>query len=149
MIIEFWRRSFVDQGRLDALISSGLLHEGDYLLHGSEEVPEPPTGFVVSFVHFHERGFAMPPHPFLVGLLHYYKIQVHHLNPNGIQHMTAFVALCDGYLETSPHFCLWCHFFSTELLHMRSTSDAPVEATQIGYTSIHLRGAQSRGFILL
>jgi hypothetical protein len=51
-------------------------------------------GFVVSFVHFHERAFEMPPHPFLVGLLQYYKIQLHHLNPNGVQHMTAFAALC-------------------------------------------------------
>lgn len=25
------------------------------------------------------------PHPFLVGLVHYYKIQLHHLNPNGVQ----------------------------------------------------------------
>jgi hypothetical protein len=64
----------VDQGRLDALTSCGLLHDGDYLLLGSEEVPELLAGFLSLVVHFHERGFAMPPHPFLVGLLHYYKI---------------------------------------------------------------------------
>jgi hypothetical protein len=64
----------VDQGHLDALISRGFLREGDYMLPGSKDIPEPPAGFVVSFVNFHERGFTMPPHPFLVGLLHYYKI---------------------------------------------------------------------------
>jgi hypothetical protein len=35
-------------------------------------------------VHFHDRGLTMPPHHFLLGILHYYKIQLHHLNPNGI-----------------------------------------------------------------
>lgn len=54
-------------------------------------------GFMVSFIHFHEQGFAMPPHLFLVGLLHYYNIQLHHLNPDGIQHMVTSVVLCEGY----------------------------------------------------
>lgn len=66
---------------------------------------------MVSFVHFHERGFAMPLHPFLVGLLHHYKVQLHHLNPNEVQHMVAFVALCEGYLGMSPYFLpLVLHF---------------------------------------
>lgn len=42
-----------------------------------EIVPSPPPGYVVSFRHFHERGFGMPgfgmPHnKFMRGLLHYY-----------------------------------------------------------------------------
>jgi len=32
-----------------------------------------------------------PAHRFLRGLLHYYKIELQHLNLNGIQHMAAFV----------------------------------------------------------
>lgn len=64
------------------------------MLPDTEYVPDPLSGFVVSFVHFHERGLAMPSHPFLVGLIHHYKIQLHHLNPNGYLHMAAFVALC-------------------------------------------------------
>jgi hypothetical protein len=54
-------------------------------------------GFVVSFVHFQKHGFVIPPHSFLVEFLRYYKIQLHHLNPNGVQYMAAFVALCEGY----------------------------------------------------
>jgi hypothetical protein len=46
----FWIRSLVDQNCLDALIYRGLLCEGDYLLPGSEDVPNPLSGFVVSFV---------------------------------------------------------------------------------------------------
>jgi len=44
----------------------------------------PPDGYVVSFAHFHERGLTTPAHKFLWGLLHFYKIELRHLNPNGI-----------------------------------------------------------------
>jgi hypothetical protein len=46
--------------------------------------PGPPDGYVISFVHFHERGLATPAHLFLRGLLHYYKIELQYLNPNEI-----------------------------------------------------------------
>jgi hypothetical protein len=69
-------------------------------------------GYIVSFAPFHERGFATPPHPFLRGLLHHYRIELQHLNPNGIQHITAFVTLCEGYLRIEPHFDLWKYFFT-------------------------------------
>jgi hypothetical protein len=40
--------------------------------------------YVVSFMHFHDHGLVAPAHRFLLGLLHYYKIEMQHLNPNGI-----------------------------------------------------------------
>ena len=57
-----------------------------------------------------------------MGLLHYYKIKVQHLNPNRIQHMAAFIALCEGFLGISPHFDLWWHFFTINLLKKREKS---------------------------
>jgi hypothetical protein len=45
---------------------------GECLLPGREEVPTSRDGYIVSFTHFHERGFGMPPHPFFRGLLHHY-----------------------------------------------------------------------------
>ena len=56
-----------------------------------------------------------PAHGFLWGLLHYYKIKLQHLNPNGIQHMASFVTPCEGFLGISPHFDLWWHFFYVTL----------------------------------
>ena len=82
----------------------------------------PLNCYVVSFAHFHERGFAAPTHRFLQGLLHYYKIELQHLNPNGIQHMAAFIALCKGTLGISPHFDLWRHFFAVNLQKKREKS---------------------------
>ena len=85
---------------IEGLIYHGLLRTWtaaeESLLPSEEDMPSPPDGYVVSFAHFHERGFATPTHTFLWGLLHYYKIEVQHLNPNGIQHMATFIALCEG-----------------------------------------------------
>ena len=78
-------------------------------------MPSPPDGYVISFACFHEHGFATLTHRLLRGLLHYYKIELHHLNPNGIQHMAVFIALCEGFLGISPHFDLWWHFFAVTL----------------------------------
>ena len=82
------------------------------MLPSDDGLPSPPDGYVVSFAHFHECGFTTLIHRFLQGLLHYYKIELQHLNPNGIQHMMAFVALCEGFLGISPHFDLWRYFFA-------------------------------------
>jgi hypothetical protein len=49
-----------------------------------EEVLMPPDGYVVSFVPFHEHGLVVPSHQLLRGVLHYYDIELHHLNPNGV-----------------------------------------------------------------
>ena len=83
---------------------------------GDEDVPSPPDGYVVSFAHFHEQRFTTLAHKFLWGLLHYYKVELQHLNPNEIQHIAAFVAMCEGFLGISPHFDLWWYFFAVTLL---------------------------------
>jgi hypothetical protein len=145
----FKSRSLANKSRLDVLVSRGLLRKGDYLLSISEEVLDPLVGFVVLFMHFHERGLTMPPHPFLVGLLHHNKIQLHHLNPNVVQHMAAFGTLCEGYLEMFPHFCLWCYFFLAKLLHKLLKQDPLVREIQIGCPAIHLRETRSKGYIPL
>jgi hypothetical protein len=55
------------------------------------------------------------PHQFFWELLHYYDIKLQHLNPNGLQHIATFVALCEGFLGVEPHFELWKYFFSISL----------------------------------
>ena len=62
------------------------------------------------------RGLTTPAHKFIRGLLHYYKVELQHLNPNGIQHIAVFVALWEGFLGISPHFDLWQYFFTVTLL---------------------------------
>jgi len=38
------------------------------------------------------------------------------LNRNAIQHIVAFIAMCEGYLGIEPHFELWRYFFSISLI---------------------------------
>jgi hypothetical protein len=71
--------------------------------------------YIFSFVHFHKQGLMTPAHQFLRGLLHYYKIELQHLNPNGIKHMAAFISLCEGFLGIQLHFDLWRYFFTVNL----------------------------------
>jgi hypothetical protein len=37
---------------------------------------------IVTFLHFAERGLALPSCSFFRGLLYYYGLELHHLNPN-------------------------------------------------------------------
>jgi polyhydroxyalkanoate synthesis regulator protein len=46
------------------------------------------------------------PHKFLRRLLHYYGVELQHLNPNGVQHISTFIVLCEGYLGIEPYFKL-------------------------------------------
>ena len=55
----------------------------EWIVHSGEDEPSPPDGYVISFIPFHEHGLMTPPHRFLRGLLHYYGIELQHLNPNG------------------------------------------------------------------
>jgi hypothetical protein len=61
-----------------------------------------PEGYVVSFVCFHERGFGVPVTTFICALLHYYRVELHHLAPNAVAQAAIFVAVCEGYLGMEP-----------------------------------------------
>ena len=69
-------KSTISPQRLEGLVRRGLLRPltaaEEWRLPGEEDEPQPPEGYVVSFAHFHERGFTMPTHHFLWGLLDYY-----------------------------------------------------------------------------
>jgi hypothetical protein len=42
------------------------------MVPADESVPRPPSGYVVSFVTFHERGFSVPAGRFIRGVLFAY-----------------------------------------------------------------------------
>jgi hypothetical protein len=59
------------------------------------------------------------------------------LNPNGIQHITAFVTLCEGYLGIEPHFELWKYFFVVSLQRKRKKNKVELSVL-MGCMSIHI-----------
>ena len=78
--MEPWCRSNITPQRLEGLIRHGLLCSltaiEEWQLPGDEDMPSPPEGYVVSFALFHERGFTVPAHKFLRGLLDYYQVEL-------------------------------------------------------------------------
>ena len=70
-------------------------------------------------------------------MLHYYKVELQHLTPNEVQHIAAFVALCEGFLGISPHFDLWWYFFAITLFKKREKRQEL--SVPVGCASIHLR----------
>ena len=83
-----WCRSDITSQHMEGLVHRGLLcawtSAEEWLLPSDEDSPSPLDGYVVLFAYFHERGLTTPAHKFLWGLLHFYKIELRHLDPNGI-----------------------------------------------------------------
>ncbi len=52
-----------------------------------EAFPTPDTHEVVVFSHFFYGGFSLPTSRFFRGILEFYGISLHHLNPNSIVHI--------------------------------------------------------------
>ena len=59
------------------------------------------------------------------------------MNPNGIQHIVAFITMCEGYLGIEPHFELWRYFLSIYLIKKERGRETLVP---MGCTGIHLWG---------
>ena len=118
--MDSWYHFDVTHARMEGLVKHGLLHGRtdvvEWLVPGHEGVSAPPSGYIISFMPFHNSGLGVPPHPFFWGLLHHYQIELQHLNPNGMSHIMAFIAMCEGYLGIEPHFELWRYFFSVSLI---------------------------------
>jgi hypothetical protein len=96
-----WTCSNVSHEQLLCLVKADQLppiaDAVEWIVLTDESVPRPPAGYVVSFVAFHERGFTVPVGRFIHGVLFAYGLQLQHLNPNNIQRMAAFEAMCEGY----------------------------------------------------
>lgn len=54
--------------------------------------------------------YGLPYLSLLWGLLEFYGIQIHHLTPGSILHISRFVALCEMLLGCEDHFDLWRKF---------------------------------------
>jgi hypothetical protein len=113
-----WSCSSFTQKDADNLVWRGLIHpmitdvvQPEWRLPSNEDHPNPLPGYIVSFAHFHKRGFGIPMSRFFRGLLHHYRIKLQNLNPNSVLQITVFVALCEGYLGIKPNFALWRNYF--------------------------------------
>ncbi|TVU16846.1 hypothetical protein EJB05_37003, partial [Eragrostis curvula] len=145
-----WPVQRMGEGVLNGLISRGLLKPNgtyaEWIVAKGLQPPDPPDGYVVSVANFHNRRFGMPAHPFFRGLLHYYQVELHHLDPDSIGHIAGFITMCEAYLGNDPHFNLWRYFFRVR--HSRLVERGrPSMETPIGCASIRLRQNRMHNYI--
>jgi hypothetical protein len=105
----------------------------------ADREPNPPYGYVVSFVRYHERGFAAPVSRFMRRLFYHYGVELHNFTPNAISQAATFVDVCEGFLGIPMNWDLWVHLFRAEL-HTLVTPEPRVRlAVRAGGVSISLR----------
>jgi hypothetical protein len=124
-----WERSSVNRLALNDLVSAGQLaanEEGQpaewIVPPAGDHAPNPPEGYVVSFIRFHERGFAAPASRFMRALCHRYGVGV-----------------CEGYLGIPVNWELWIHLFRAELFTQPTTEQRTRRAVRAGGMSLALR----------
>jgi hypothetical protein len=100
-----WERSTETPLALGQLVAGGQLaanedgQPAEWIVSSERErVPNPPYGYVVSFIRFHERGFTAPASRFLRGLCYHYGVELHNFVPNAISQAATFVGVCEGFL---------------------------------------------------
>ncbi|KAK1663942.1 hypothetical protein QYE76_052101 [Lolium multiflorum] len=107
-----WERSKISTQDINLLKKLGISKKPKAVCFPSEEsYPTPPMGYRVSFVDHLIRGLSAPIHPFLRGLLFVYGLQLHHLTPNSILHISIFITLCEAFLGVQPNWALWKRIF--------------------------------------
>ena len=85
------------------------------LAPAKEITPEPEEGERGVFRSHFLCGIGLPVSAFFRSFLEFYQLQPHHLTPNTVVLLSAFVTLCEGYLGVLPTLELWGEFFQSKL----------------------------------
>ncbi|KAE8802513.1 hypothetical protein D1007_21697 [Hordeum vulgare] len=121
-----WLGNDVDEGHIDALRHHRLLPPASQVsvhLPSSETAPAPAAGEVVVFVEHFYRGFGLPASSFFAEWPQFFSLQPHHLAPNAILQLVAFVVLCEGFVGIEPRVDLWriLFFFKQQSIAMEKS----------------------------
>src|SRR5438876_11757929 len=111
---ETWSASTVMEKDLEKMVDDLVLPQKNIIgwrAASGELFPTTDTNEIVVFEHFFYRGFALSTSAFFHGLLHWYGIELVHLNPNLILHNATFIHLCEVFLGIRPYFNLFRYFF--------------------------------------
>jgi hypothetical protein len=113
----------------------------------TDREPNPPHGYVVSFIHFHERGFTAPASSFLRGLCFHYGVELHNFAPNAISQAATLVGVCEGFLGIPVNWDLWIYLFHAEL-HTATTPEPKTRrAVRAGGVMIAVRETRRELYI--
>ena len=110
-----WRKSKMSQAAVQELENMGLLQSQaviQWRAGEGEEYPFEGTLETIIFCDFVERGLAVSVSEFFHALLQFWGIQLHHLTPQSILHLSIFTHFCKAFLGILPHFHLFQHVFT-------------------------------------
>jgi hypothetical protein len=138
-----WERSTVTPLALGQLVTGGQLavnEDGqptEWIVPSERErAPNPPLGYVVSFIRFHERGFTVPASRFMRALCHHYGVELHNFALNAISQAATFVGVYKGFLGIPVNWDLWVHLFRAELYTLLTTETRTRRAVRAGGMSL-------------
>jgi hypothetical protein len=107
-----WIPSFFEDADLKKAKREGFMSASpEIVFPTTEAIPSPSAGFRVMFLAFLLRGFSLPAHKFLCGLMFVYGVQLHQITPNSLLHIACFITLCEAFLGIEPHWVLWKYLF--------------------------------------
>nr|ABA95030.1 retrotransposon protein, putative, Ty3-gypsy subclass [Oryza sativa Japonica Group] len=138
-----WAPSDVTEENLKEMVAHGVLPAKEIIGWRpacGEAFPSPDTHEVVVFSHFFHGGFALPTSKFFRGILNFYGISLHHLNPNSIVHIANFVHVCEAFLGIKPHFALFRRIFFLKPQPNKS------KTCVVGGAGFQLRGTLSQKY---
>jgi hypothetical protein len=149
-----WERSTATPLALGRLVAGGQLaanedgRPAEWIVPSERErVPNPPYGYVVSFIRFHERGFTAPASRFMRALCYHYGVELQNFAPNAISQAATFVGVCEGFLGIPVNWDLWVHLFRAEL-HTLPTSELRTRcAARAGGLSLAVRTSRKEEYI--
>jgi hypothetical protein len=149
-----WERSTVTRLALNQLVTGGQLaanedgRPAEWIVQSERErAPNPPRGYVVSFVRFHERGFMAPASCFMRALCHHYGVELHNFTPNAISQAATFVGVCEDFLGIPVNWDLWVHLFRAELFTLPTTEPRTRRAVRAGGMSLAVRSQRKDDYI--
>jgi hypothetical protein len=149
-----WERSTVTRVALNQLVTAGQLaanedgRPGEWIVPpGRDQAPNPPSGYMVIFIRFHERGFMAPASRFMRALCHHYGVELHNFAPNAISQAATFVGICEGFLGIPVNWDLWIHLFRAELFTQLTSEQRTRRAVRAGSMSLALRGQRKDDYI--
>ena len=100
--------STVEEKHITNLRAAGYLAAdiAHRLPDAGQVIPTPGPHERVVFVAHVVRGLGFPLHPFVRGLMFYYRLDFHDLAPNFVLNILVFIVVCEAFLRIQPHFGL-------------------------------------------
>jgi hypothetical protein len=113
----------------------------------TDREPNPPFGYVVSFICFHECSFAAPVSRFMRRLCYHYGVELHNFALNAISQVATFVGVCEGFLGIPEDWDLWVHLFRAELHTLTTQEPKTRRVVRTGGVTISLRETRRELYI--